>query len=104
MRFPLKKAIGICVRSIRGEYLRKFAIGAIIGTVSGIILSNLLGEMITGKLLQSLGATGFHFIINGMVIYAMIPLMTVMTVLIAVLLGLRTITNIKPVECCYGRE
>jgi len=100
----LKKAIGICVRSIRGEYLRKFAIGAIIGTVSGIILSNLLGEMITGKLLQSLGATGFHFIINGMVIYAMIPLMTVMTVLIAVLLGLRTITNIKPVECCYGRE
>lgn len=100
----LRKAIGFTGRDIKKLYLFRYLPVVVTGILAGILSGNLLGEKLAGLLLKTLGATGFHFLIDYKAVCVRIPGIAVVTVLCAILLGLLEIKNIRAYECCRGRE
>ena len=100
----LRKAIGFTGRDIKELYLIGYLPVLLAGILTGILSGNLLGEKLAGLLLKTLGATGFHFLIDYKTVFGWIPVIVVITVFCAILLGLSEIKNIRAYECCMGKE
>lgn len=100
----LRKAIGFTGRDIKELYLLGYLPVLLAGILAGILSGNLLGEKLVGLLLKTLGATGFHFLIDYKTVFGWIPVIAVITVFCAILLGLLEIKNIRAYECCMGKE
>lgn len=100
----LRKALGFTGREIKAIYYRRLLGVALLGVLLGILSGNLLGERLSGLLLQSMGAAGFRFIIDLRTIYIAIPVFALLTALLAVMLGLRAVKDVRPFECCTGKE
>ncbi|MBO5472736.1 MAG: FtsX-like permease family protein [Lachnospiraceae bacterium] len=99
----LRKAIGFTGRDIKGLYFFRYLPVVLIGILTGIVSGNLLGEKLAGLLLKSLGAAGFHFLIDYKTVCLGISAIAVVTVFCAVLFGLSEIRNIRAYECCVER-
>lgn len=100
----LRKAIGFISKDIKKLYLLGYLpvlIGSILG---GILFGNLLGEKLAGMLIKTLGAAGFHFLTDYQAVCGWIPVVTVITVVCAILLGTLEIKNINAYECCTEKE
>lgn len=100
----LRKAIGFTNGDIKKMYFFGYLPVLLVGILVGILSGNLLGEKLAGMLLKTLGATGFGFLIDYKTVFGWIPVITVVTVFLAVLLGLLEIKNIRAYECCTGKE
>lgn len=100
----LRKAIGLTGRDIKELYLLRYLPVLLAGILVGILSGNLLGEKLAGLLLKTLGATGFCFLIDYKTVCVCIPVIVVITVFCAILLGLLEIKNIRAYECCMGKE
>lgn len=100
----LRKAIGFTGGDIKRLYFRGYLPVLLAGILAGILSGNLLGEELAGLLLKTLGATGFRFLIDYKAVCGWIPVITVITVFCAILLGLLEIKNIRAYECCMGKE
>lgn len=100
----LRKAIGFTGKDIRALYLLGYLPVLLTGILAGLLSGNLLGEKLAGVLLKTLGATGFHLLIDYRKTFVRIPIIAAVTVGCAVLLGLFETKNIKAYECCTGKE
>lgn len=60
----LKKALGFTAGAIRMEYVKRAGVFSLAGIVIGMGLGIFLGEQVAGRLLSSLGASGFHFVLD----------------------------------------
>ena len=60
----LKKALGFTSGAIRAEYMKRFAALSLAGIFVGTALGVFLGEQVAGRLLSSLGASGFRFVLD----------------------------------------
>lgn len=100
----LRKAMGFTGKDVKELYLLSYLPVLLAGILAGILSGNLLGEKVAGLFLRTLGATGFRFLIDNKTVYGWIPLIAVITVFCAILLGLSEIKNIRAYECCMGKE
>ena len=74
------------------------------GILFGLLGGNILGEKIVGVLFGSFGAAGFRFIVDGKIVFFIIPFAAFFATMLAAAMGLREIKNIKAYECCTGKE
>ncbi|MBO5153424.1 MAG: FtsX-like permease family protein [Eubacterium sp.] len=95
----LRKAIGFSSGKVRDIYLVRFVPVAVGGILAGLLAGNLLGEKLMGILLRTLGATGFRFLIDAGMVFALIPFLAAVTVFLAVSIGLCEIKNVRAYEC-----
>lgn len=100
----LQKAIGFTGRDIRIQYLFRYLPIIFSGILTGILSGNFLGGKLAGMFLKTLGAAGFHFLIDYKAVYGWIPGIAAVTVFCAILPGLSEIKNIRSYECCAGKE
>ena len=100
----LKKALGFISADIRFSYLKKSLIYILTGTAAGVFLGVIPGQNLAGMLLGSLGASGFHFIIDPVRTFFVVPAVIVVVAVSAERISLNEISRIKAYECCVGRE
>lgn len=99
----LQKALGFNNDCIRREYFKNGFIPVTIGVLAGLLFANTVGELICGQILISLGAYGFHFVIQFQQVLLIIIILMV-TAAVAVCLGTLEIKKIKVYECCMRKE
>ena len=100
----LQKALGFTSGSIRKSYMIKGLLPAAVGIVTGLLLCSVLGEGLCGMFLQTLGADGFRFVVEWEKILLLIPALALLTVVLAVRLGISEIKKVKAFECCMRKE
>ena len=92
----LQKALGFTSGSIRKSYMIKGLLPAAAGIVTGLLLCSMF--------LQTLGADGFRFVVEWEKILLLIPALALLTVVLAVRLGISEIKKVKAFECCMRKE
>ncbi|MGN0387641.1 MAG: FtsX-like permease family protein [Suilimivivens sp.] len=100
----LQKALGFTNGSIRKSYMMKGVLPAAVGIVAGLLLGSVLGEGLCGMFLQTLGADGFRFVVEWEKILLLIPVLALLTVVLAVRLGISEMKKVKAFECCMRKE
>ena len=100
----LKKALGFISSDIRLSYLKRSLAYILIGTAAGVFLGVIPGQHLAGMLLGTLGASGFHFIIDPVRTFLLVPVLIVVVAISAEMISLNEINRIKAYECCVGRE
>lgn len=98
----LKKALGLKTSDIRMDYFKKAYKYIVTGILTGIILGVLPGQKMAGTLLSSFGAQGFRFVINPVLTFIFVSILTMATAGLAVTLSLREIKRIRSSECLNG--
>ena len=84
------------------DYFKKAYKYIVPGILTGIILGVLPGQKMAGTLLSSFGARGFRFVINPVLTFIFVPILTMATAGLAVTLSLREIKRIRSSECLNG--
>ena len=92
------KAIGFSSRDIKIQYMFRLLLIFIVGTSTGLILANTLGESAVGSVISSFGAGTFQFETNLINNIMLSPAMMLVAVLMATLLGTKEIENKKIVD------
>ena len=100
----LKKALGFLSSEIRQQYLKRSLAYILAGTAAGVFLGLVPGQKLAGLLLGSLGASGFHFIIDPVRVFLILPAVTVTVAVLAARISLNEVDRIRASECCIGRE
>ena len=95
----LKKALGFRSSDIRREYLKKTLLYIVPGIAIGIFAGIIPGQNLAAILLRSMGAYGFHFMIDPAAVFAAAPAAIAVCVLLAALIGLIEVKNIRAYEC-----
>ena len=95
----LKKALGLKTSDIRKEYLKKAFLYIIPGIVIGVVFGVIPGQKMTGVLLGSFGAQGFQFVINPLLTFVFVPILTIASTGFAAAVSLIEIKRIKSCEC-----
>ena len=95
----LKKALGLSSSEIRTDYLKKLVLYVFSGVVIGELLGELLGQRIAGGLLSLMGASGFKFVIDPLESFGLVPLLIMITAVMAAVLSLTEIKRIRASEC-----
>lgn len=89
------KAFGFTNSDIQSQYVVRSVFVLIVGIALGTLLANTFGEMLAGAMISSFGASMFHFTINPLSAYLLIPLMMIGSVLIATIIGTSRAGQIK---------
>ena len=95
----LKKALGFRSSDIRKDYLKKMMMSIWPGMLIGIFAGIVPGQSIAAMLLRSMGAYGFHFIINPVNVAAAAPAVVLTSAVSASLIGLAEVNHIHAYEC-----
>ncbi|MDO4966065.1 MAG: hypothetical protein Q4E51_05095 [Lachnospiraceae bacterium] len=98
LQISLKKAIGISSKVVRRELIKKLKVYPVIGIILGIIAGCYLGQFIAGMFLESLGASGFKFVIDYINLFIFIPGMVALIFIIAAACGTYEIDKISACE------
>lgn len=89
------KAFGFTNADIRAQYMTRSVFVLIVGIFLGTLLANTLGEILTGAVIASFGASSFKFVINPAFAYLISPLMMAAVVLAATIFGTLDAGQIK---------
>ncbi|TJY42337.1 ABC transporter permease [Cohnella pontilimi] len=89
------KAFGFTNSDMKAQYISRTVFVLIIGIVLGTLLANTLGEMLAGKVISSFGASTFDFTVNPFMAYLFSPLMMIISVLIATMIGTSRAGHVK---------
>nr|WP_309101770.1 FtsX-like permease family protein [Fredinandcohnia onubensis] len=89
------KALGFTNSDIKSQYVSRSVFVLIVGIIVGTLLANTLGEAIAGMFISSFGASTFNFTVNPFIAYLLSPLMMILTVLIATIIGTSRAGQIK---------
>lgn len=89
------KAFGFTNSDIKAQFVSRSVFVLIIGIVLGTLLANTLGEMLVGMVISSFGASKFDFAVNPLSAYLLSPLMMIISVLIATMIGTSRAGQIK---------
>lgn len=91
----LIKALGFTNSDIKSQYVSRSVFVLIVGIIVGTLLANTLGEAIAGMFVSSFGASTFNFTVNPFIAYLLSPLMMIITVLLATIIGTSRAGQIK---------
>ncbi|ALC85457.1 ABC transporter permease [Bacillus sp. FJAT-22090] len=89
------KALSFTNSDIKTQYVSRSVFVLIVGIILGTLLANTLGEVLAGALIASFGASTFNFTVNPLTAYLLSPLMMIVAVLIATVLGTSGAGQIK---------
>ncbi|MNI22294.1 FtsX-like permease family protein [compost metagenome] len=81
------KSLGFTISDLSTQYFSRSVFLLIIGIVLGTLLANTLGEILSGAIISSFGASSFNFVVNPLSAYLLCPLMLIGSVLIATKIG-----------------
>lgn len=82
------KSLGFTNGDLRAQYFARSAVVLVIGMVLGTVLANTLGELVSGALISSFGASSFKFVVDPLSAYLLCPLLLTGSVLIATIIGI----------------
>ncbi|MDO4491256.1 MAG: ABC transporter permease [Lachnospiraceae bacterium] len=99
----LQKALGFKTRDIRRQYMKKAILPILMGMTVGAVMAMLLGQGICCLALQSLGASGFQFVVSMTGVMLVVGSL-IMTGFLAVFAGTDGMKRIMAYECCRGKE
>lgn len=88
------KSLGFTSRDITIQFVSRFLMVLLLGTLAGTILANTLGEKMAGAIIASFGAATFNFAVDPVSAYLISPLAMGCAVVLAVTLGTSGIENI----------
>lgn len=100
----LKKMLGFASPDLIRHDAGKNAVYLAAGIVIGVLAGQLFGEKLCGLLLKVLGAEGFSFLSEPVMIYGILPVLILSAGIAAILLGLQSVRKIAPIECVRGKE
>ncbi|MEK4344801.1 ABC transporter permease [Paenibacillus sp. FSL P4-0184] len=83
----MMKALGFTNSDIMVQYVTRSVFVLLVGIVLGTLLANTIGEVLTGAVISSFGASSFKFVVNLLSAYLLYPLMMAGSVLIATIIG-----------------
>lgn len=83
----MMKALGFTNSDIMVQYVTRSVFVLLVGIVLGTLLANTIGEVLTGAVISSFGASSFKFVVNPLSAYLLYPLMMAGSVLIATIIG-----------------
>lgn len=89
------KALGFKNSDIKAQYVSRSVFVLVIGIVLGTLLANTLGEVLSGMLISSFGASSFKFVVNPLYAYLLSPLMMLGAVIVATMIGVSGAGQIK---------
>lgn len=89
------KALGFTNSDVRAQYISRSVFVLVVGIVLGTLLANTLGELLAGAVISSFGASTFHFAVDPLSAYLLIPFMMIGSVLIATIISLTSAGQIK---------
>ncbi len=92
------KALGFTTTDIRTQFASRSVFVLLVGTVSGTLLANTLGEALAGQAFAFFGASSFSFTINPLSAYLLSPLLMLGLVLFATAVGTAGVSQIKIYE------
>lgn len=92
------KAFGFTNSDIKAQYVARSVFVLIIGILLGTFLANTLGEALTGRVVASVGASSFDFVVNPLAVYLISPLLMVFSALMATIFGTQDAAQIKIFE------
>lgn len=95
----LKKALGLPSSVIRMDYLKKLVLYIFAGVVAGVLSGELLGQRLAGGLLGLMGASGFRFVTDPLESFVFVPLLIMITAVMAAIVSLTEIKRIRASEC-----
>ncbi|MEH7014520.1 FtsX-like permease family protein [Neobacillus niacini] len=91
----IMKALGFTNSDIKAQYISRSVFVLIVGIILGTLLANTIGEVLAGALISSFGASTFNFTVNPLIAYLLSPLMMIITVLFATIIGTSSAGQIK---------
>jgi len=89
------KAFGFTNSDMKMQYISRSVIVLIVGIIAGTLLANTAGEMLAGAAISSFGASMFRFEIDPLSAYLYSPMMMIGSVLIATVVGVSGVKQIK---------
>lgn len=89
------KALGFTNSDIKKQYVTRSVFVLSIGMIIGTLLANTLGELLAGMMISSFGASTFKFEVNPLSAYLFSPLLMILVVLIATIIGTLGAEKIK---------
>lgn len=89
------KAFGYTNSDLKKQYISRSVIVLIVGIIAGTLLANTAGEMLAGAAISSFGASMFRFEIDTPSAYLYSPMMMIGSVLIATVIGVSGVGQIK---------
>ena len=95
----LKKALGFTSADIKEAYLKKTSKYLLPGIAVGIFAGIVPGQGLAGVLLSSMGAYGFHFIINPIAVFVIAPAVIIVAAALATWVSLKEVGRIYAYEC-----
>ena len=98
MDLALKKALGFSSREIKKAYGGGTLPYIVVSILLGVWLSVVLGQTAAGMVLSSLGASGFQFVTDKIMTFAIIPLSVCMVTFLAIAGGAKEVDRIKAFE------
>ena len=99
----LKKALGFTSADIKEEYLKKTFKYVLPGIAVGIFAGIVPGQSLAGVLLGSMGAYGFHFIINPIAVFVVTPMVIALAAAFATRVSLKEVDRVHAYECLGAR-
>lgn len=92
------KALGFRNDDVMKQYFSRSILVALIALILGIFLANYVGAFVVGGILSSFGASSFQFEVSPFIAYVISPLLLIIAVFIATLLGASDVNKIKIYE------
>lgn len=100
----LRKALGFSSREIKRLYGRKTMTAVLIGMVAGLLVGNMGGNQVARLVLEQMGAAGFSFVLDGKVVFGLLPVAVLIIGALAAMAGNEAIERIQGFECCLGER
>ena len=95
----LRKALGFTASDIRKDYMKKALLYILPGIVLGLFAGIVPGQSLAAVLLSTMGAYGFHFIIEPAAVFAAAPAVILAAAMGAAYISLVEVKRIRAYEC-----
>lgn len=77
------RSLGFSQKDLLIQYISRIVFVLLIGIIIGTIAANTIGVFVAGLALSNIGIANFHFVINPLVVYFILPLSLILAVVVA---------------------
>ncbi len=95
LQISIMRNIGFSFKNIRLQYITKGLLVLISGMIGGLIISNTLGDILIGLLLERMGISHINLVVNILQVYVGCPIILVLTVTAAIVISTQSIKKLK---------
>lgn len=100
----LRKALGFSSGEIERLYGKKSMAAVLCGAGAGLLVGLPAGNLVAKAILANMGAAGFSFLLNGKMVFLVLPGAVLLIGWLAVKTGSGAIRRIRAFECCMGER